>query len=205
MTRIKICGITRLDDAIAAAEAGADALGFVFYEKSPRFISPVQAKTICQQLPPFITCVGLFVDETSAKVLEIADDLHLDLLQFHGDESAQYCEQFSYPWIKALRVKADTHIQETIDDYSKSKGILLDSYVAGIQGGTGTIFDWSLIPKNISKPIILAGGLTVDNVSQAIQACRPYAVDVSGGVEVRKGIKDHDKIKQFIKNVKSSL
>ncbi len=205
MTRIKICGITRLEDAMVAVEAGADALGFVFYKPSPRAITVDQAKNICQHLPPFITSVGLFVNASNNEVLEIANYLHLDLLQFHGEESAEYCKQFNYPWIKALRVQPNSDIEKTINHYSASKGILLDSYVAGVQGGTGTTFDWSLIPKNPSRPIILAGGLTIDNVQEAIQTCRPYAVDVSGGVECSKGIKDHDKIKHFIHNVKNAL
>lgn len=205
VTRIKICGITRIEDAMAAVEAGADALGFVFYKDSPRAITIDQAKNICQQLPPFITSVGLFVNASNNEVLDIANYLHLDLLQFHGEESAEYCEQFNYPWIKAIRVQPDTNIEAAIKNYKTSKGILLDSYVHGVQGGTGTTFDWSLIPQNLSKPIILAGGLTIDNVQQAIQSCRPYAVDVSGGVELSKGLKDHDKIKRFIHNVKNSL
>lgn len=205
MTRIKICGITQVEDAIASVEAGADALGLVFYEPSPRAVTIEQAKKISLNIPPFVTCVGLFVNAPKEKVLDIAHYLHLDLLQFHGEESVEYCNQFNYPWIKALRVQANTNIEEMIDSYSASKGILLDSYIAGIQGGTGTTFDWSLIPKNTNKPIVLAGGLTIDNVQQAIRTCHPYAVDVSGGVESHKGIKDHDKIKRFIHNVKNSL
>lgn len=205
MTRIKICGITRIEDALAAVEAGADALGFVFYEASPRSVSLNQAKKICLQLPPFIATVGLFVNAPAHVVLNTANHLQLSLLQFHGEESEEYCEQFNYPWIKALRIKSDTNIQEAIDRYSASKGILLDSHVAGVQGGTGVTFDWTRIPKHSSKPIILAGGLTIANVQQAIKTCNPYAVDVSGGVEISKGIKDHHKLRSFINNVKNTL
>ena len=205
MTRIKICGITRVEDALAAVEAGADAIGLVFYAASPRAVTLDQAAQICATLPPFITTVGLFVNASYEEVSTISSQLSLGLLQFHGDESPEYCEQFMQPWIKALRVQPTTNIVTMIQPYNKAQGILLDSYVAGIQGGTGSTFDWSLIPQQTDKPIILAGGLTVENVQQAIQIAKPYAVDVSGGVEVTKGIKDHNKMKAFINKVRSSL
>lgn len=204
MARIKICGITRLDDALAAANAGADALGFVFYSPSPRAIEIDQAKKICSSLPPFITKVGLFVNASSQEVFEAINILPLDLLQFHGDELPEYCEQFNKPWIKALRVNTTTNIKKLIELYQQAQGILLDAYVEGIQGGTGSQFDWSLIPSGLNKPIILAGGLTCDNIEQAILQVKPYAVDVSGGVEISKGIKDHNKIKVFIDKVKAT-
>lgn len=205
VTRIKICGITRTEDALTAVEAGADAIGLVFYPASPRNVAIEQATKICRALPPFITTVGLFVNASYQAVTEISTKLSLGLLQFHGDESAEYCEQFKQPWIKALRVQATTNIVEEMRPYNKAQGILLDSYVAGVQGGTGISFDWSLIPQQTDKPIILAGGLTVDNVQQAIQVSKPYAVDVSGGVELAKGIKDPTKIVAFINQVKTAL
>lgn len=204
VTRIKICGITRTEDALAAVEAGADAIGLVFYGASPRNVTIEQATEICQALPPFITTVGLFVNASYQEVSEISAKLSLSLLQFHGEESAAYCEQFTQPWLKALRVQATTNIVEEMRPYSKAQGILLDSYVAGVKGGTGISFDWSLIPQQAAKPIILAGGLTVDNVQQAIQISKPYAVDVSGGVEIAKGIKDPAKIIAFINKVKTA-
>lgn len=205
MTRIKICGITCVEDALAAVEAGTDAIGLVFYAPSPRAVTIDQAAQICKALPPFITTVGLFVNASYEEVSTISSKLSLGLLQFHGEESPEYCEQFNQPWIKALRVQPSTNIIEIMQPYNKAQGILLDSYVAGVQGGTGTTFDWSLIPQQSDKPIILAGGLTVENVQQAIQIAKPYAVDVSGGVEITKGIKDHNKMRAFINKVKSSL
>ena len=199
--RSKICGITRIEDALAAVEAGADAIGFVFYAKSPRAVTLEQARSIIKALPPFVTTVGLFVDASHAELAEILDAVPLDLLQFHGDETAAQCEGWRHPYIKALRVKAGDDIAAACDAYPSASGILLDAYVEGIPGGTGEAFDWSLIPQALSKPIILAGGLTPDNVAEAVARVRPYAVDVSGGVEASKGIKDHAKIHAFIKAV----
>lgn len=205
MTRIKICGITRLEDALIAAEAGADAIGLVFYESSPRAVTINQAKLICEAIPPFITTVGLFVNADKKFVDAVLTEIPLNLLQFHGEEPASYCEQFNRPWLKALRVHANMSINAKIAPYANAQGILLDTYIAGVQGGTGKTFDWSIIPLSINKPLILAGGLTIDNVQLAIQKVKPYAVDISGGVEISKGIKDANKIKAFIKKVKSSL
>lgn len=204
MVRIKICGITTLNDALATASLGADALGFVFYSPSPRAIKIEVAKEICKKLPPFITKVGLFVNADAKEVFEIINTLPLDLLQFHGEETPEYCEQFNKPWIKALRVNTTTNIKQQVEHYHNAQGILLDAYVEGIQGGTGHQFDWSLIPFDLHKPIILAGGLTCYNIEQAINQVRPYAVDTSGGVEIAKGIKDHNKIKLFIDKVKAT-
>lgn len=205
MTRIKICGITRVEDALIAAEAGADAIGLVFYEASPRSVTIDQAKMICKAIPPFVTTVGLFVNASKNLVHQVIAEIPLNLLQFHGEETASYCDQFNCPWIKAIRVHANVDISTEIASYANAQGILLDSYVAGVQGGTGKTFDWSLIPHSITKPLILAGGLTVNNVQQLIKIVKPYAVDVSGGVEVSKGIKDACKMKAFIKKVKNSL
>lgn len=202
--RSKICGITRLEDALAAVDAGADAIGFVFYAKSPRAVSVEQARAIIAALPPFVTTVGLFVNCSRCELTEILEVVPLDLLQFHGDETPEDCDGYHRPYIKALRVQAGDDIAASCRAYSGASGILLDTYVAGVPGGTGEAFDWSLIPQGLSKPIILAGGLTPANVAQAIVQVRPYAVDVSGGVEMSKGIKDHDKIRAFMRAVQGS-
>ena len=196
--RIKICGITRVEDALVAAEAGADAIGLVFYDKSPRAVSIQQARQILAALPPFVTTVGLFVNSSRCELDEILDVVPLDLLQFHGDESAEDCEGFHRPYLKALRVKAGDDVRAQAGLFATAAGILLDTYVTGVPGGTGESFDWSLVPHDLSKPVILAGGLSVANVRAAISQVRPYAVDVSGGVERSKGIKDADKIRSFI-------
>ncbi|MGE7960327.1 phosphoribosylanthranilate isomerase [Pseudomonas sp. NPDC089530] len=202
--RSKICGITRIEDALAAVEAGADAIGLVFYAKSPRAVSVQQARAIIAELPPFVTTVGLFVNASRCELGEILDAVPLDLLQFHGDETPADCEGYHRPYIKALRVKAGDDIAASCAAYARASGILLDTYVEGVPGGTGEAFDWSLVPQGLSKPIILAGGLTAENVGQAIAQVRPYAVDVSGGVEQNKGIKDHAKIRAFIQAVRGS-
>lgn len=202
--RSKICGITRIEDALAAVEAGADAIGLVFYAKSPRAVTVEQARAIIAALPPFITTVGLFVNATRCELNEILEAVPLDLLQFHGDETPADCEGYHRPWIKALRVRPGDDLEASCKAYAKASGILLDTYVAGVPGGTGEAFDWSLIPAKLSKPIILAGGLSADNVAQAIAQVRPYAVDVSGGVEQSKGIKDHRRIKAFMQAVRKT-
>ncbi|MBH3393645.1 MULTISPECIES: phosphoribosylanthranilate isomerase [Pseudomonas] len=202
--RSKICGITRIEDALAAAEAGADAIGFVFYAKSPRAVDVRQARAIIAELPPFVTTVGLFVNASRCELNEILEVVPLDLLQFHGDEAPQDCEGYHRPWIKALRVRPGDDLEAACKLYAGARGILLDTYVAGVPGGTGEAFDWSLVPERLSKPIILAGGLSADNVGQAIAQVRPYAVDVSGGVEQAKGIKDAAKIEAFMRAVKQA-
>lgn len=202
--RSKICGITRVEDALAAAEAGADAIGLVFYPKSPRAVSIQQARAIIAALPPFVTTVGLFVNASRCELGEILDAVPLDLLQFHGDESPHDCAGFHRPWIKALRVRPGDDLQAACRFYQGASGILLDAYVAGVPGGTGEVFDWSLIPQGLSKPVILAGGLTPGNVAEAIAQVRPYAVDVSGGVEAAKGIKDAARIQAFIQAVQGA-
>lgn len=197
--RVKICGITRVEDALAAAAAGADAIGLVFYAKSPRAVDIEQAREILAALPPFVTSVGLFVDAERSELERILASVPLDLLQFHGDESVQQCEAFGRPYIKALRVKAGDDIAAQAARYPSAQGILLDAYVEGVPGGTGEAFDWSLIPQMLSKPLILAGGLRPDNVAEAVSRVRPYAVDVSGGVEASKGVKDVEKVGAFIR------
>lgn len=204
VVRSKICGITRVEDALAAVAAGADAIGLVFYAKSPRAVSVEQARQIVAALPPFVTSVGLFVDIERAELQQILAAVPLDLLQFHGDESLAQCEGYSRPYIKALRVKPGDDIAALMANYPSASGILLDTYVEGVPGGTGLAFDWSLVPAQLPKPVILAGGLTPENVAAAIARVKPYAVDVSGGVEASKGIKDADKVRAFIREVRGS-
>ena len=202
--RVKICGITRLEDALFAARAGADALGFVFYDKSPRHVSARDAAAICVALPPFVGSVGLFVDAPADYVRSTLQSVPLDLLQFHGDESPAYCAQFGKPYLKAVRVHAATDLLKYAADFAAARGILLDAYVPGIPGGTGEAFDWELIPANFPRPVVLSGGLTPANVADAVRQTRPWAVDVSSGVESAKGIKDCDKVALFIANAKLS-
>jgi phosphoribosylanthranilate isomerase len=202
-TRVKICGITRAEDGVVAAKYGADAIGLVFYEKSPRAVNIEQAQTIIQSLPAFVTVVGLFVNAEANMVNNILAKLPIDLLQFHGEESPEYCSNFKKPYIKALRMRSNIELESLIEQYQTAKGILLDSYVKGTKGGTGTVFDWQQVPSNLSKPIIVAGGLTATNVNAAIKALNPYAVDVSGGVESAKGIKDSGKIAEFMRTIDS--
>lgn len=203
VVRSKICGITRIEDALVAADAGADAIGLVFYGKSPRAVSLQQAQAIIAALPPFVTTVGLFVDASSSELSAILDAVPLDLLQFHGDETPDDCERFQRPYIKALRVQPGVDLAAQIALYSAAAGVLLDTFVAGVPGGTGEAFDWSLVPRGLNVPIILAGGLTPDNVRCAIEQVQPYAVDVSGGVEASKGIKDAEKIRAFTRAVRA--
>lgn len=203
-TRIKICGIARAQDALAAAASGADAIGLVFYPASPRAVTAQQAAEIVAVLPPFITTVGLFVDEPASQVERILQEVSLDVLQFHGDETAAFCEQFARPWIKALRVRADTDIGVACREFSAARGLLLDAWQQGVPGGTGKTFDWQLASASLPAEIILAGGLHADNVADAIDAVRPAAVDVSGGVEASPGVKDADKIRRFIAAVRAA-
>jgi len=202
MTRVKICGITRVQDALAAADSGADAIGLVFYERSPRHVSIAQAAHLAGALPPFVTVVGLFVNAEAAFVREVLASVPLDLLQFHGDETQEFCAQFGKPYLKAIRVKAGVDLLQCASDFRSAKGLLLDAHVDGVPGGTGTSFDWTLIPKRLPLPVILSGGLAAGNVAAAIKQVRPYAADVSSGVEASKGIKDAVKIAAFIKEVK---
>jgi phosphoribosylanthranilate isomerase len=200
-TRVKVCGITRQRDAFDAIEAGADALGFVFYDKSPRAVSIEQAAEICRELPAFVTLTALFVDADEQRIRHVLGAVPIDLLQFHGAESPQECERYSTPYIKALRVKPGIDLVQQGARYQRAKALLLDAYKTGVPGGTGETFDWLLIPDSLKKPVILAGGLNSDNIATAIRQVRPYAVDVSGGVEQNKGIKDPLKIQAFIDEV----
>ena len=202
--RVKICGITRLPDLHAACEAGADALGFVFYEESPRHVSIANAAVLLRELPPFVQSVGLFVNAGPAFIESVLQAVPLDLLQFHGDETPADCACFGRPYIKAVRVNRDTDLLKCAADFDTARGLLLDAWVAGVPGGTGERFDWSLIPPDLPKPVILSGGLTPDNVAEAVQRVRPWAVDVSSGVEVSKGVKDAHLIAQFIAKAKEA-
>lgn len=200
-TRIKICGITNVDDALAVVDSGADAIGLVFYDPSPRSVTVEQAAKIVSAIPAFVTTVALFVNAKSRLINQVIDVVRPDLLQFHGDESAAECASYKHDFIKAIRVNDDTNLIQCAKEFNSAKGLLLDTYTKGVPGGTGLSFDWSLIPDNLPMPIILAGGLDADNVSEAIHQVKPFAVDVSGGVEQTKGVKDTTKIKVFVKQV----
>lgn len=202
MTRIKICGITRSEDALACAHAGVDAIGLVFYPPSPRHIAAAQAAAIVRALPPFITTVGLFVNPAAEQVEALLNEVHLDVLQFHGDEPPEFCAGFGIPYLKAIRVKAGVDLVQCAIRYQKAQGLLLDAYVEGTPGGTGQSFDWELIPAGLPMPVILSGGLEPANVADAVRRVRPWAVDVSSGVEASKGIKDAAKIAAFIEGVR---
>ncbi len=200
-TRSKICGITRPEDALAVACQGADAIGLVFYPPSPRNVSIEQAQAVIAALPPFVTTVGLFVDADESEVRNILEWVPLDLLQFHGNEEEVYCRSFGRPYFKAIRMADEVDLNEEAERYASASALLLDSYQKGVPGGTGHAFDWARIPEGLAKPIILAGGLGPENIEEAIRTVRPYAVDVSSGVEAAKGIKDADKIIAFMRGV----
>lgn len=204
VTRIKICGITRAQDALAVAHSGADAIGLVFYERSPRYVSIARAVELVRGLPPFVTTVGLFVNAEPDFVRAVLAAVPLDVLQFHGDESPAYCAQFNRPYLKAIRVRAGVNLLQCAADYGGAQGLLLDAFIEGLPGGTGASFDWGLIPKKLPLPVILSGGLDAQNVAAAIGQVHPYAVDVSSGVEMSKGIKDATKIAAFIYEVKKT-
>ena len=203
--RVKICGLRQADDAVFAAQAGADAIGLVFYPPSPRAVDIAIAVDIARALPPFVSCVGLFVDATAADIDQILSQVPLSVLQFHGKESAQFCEQFQLPWIKAVRMRPDINLHQQRQCYSRAQGLLLDAYKSGVPGGTGDQFDWHRIPADIAVDVVLAGGIHIDNVQQAIQQVKPWAIDVSGGVESHKGVKDRAKIAAFMGQAKPYL
>jgi phosphoribosylanthranilate isomerase len=202
--RVKICGITRAEDAQAAVRMGASAIGFVFWERSPRNISPDKAGEIISMLPAFVTTVGVYVDPVRDWVIETSSRAGLNLLQFHGDEPPDFCRQFSLPYIKAVRVKEGVDLIQYATRHGGAKGLLLDTFVEGAPGGTGQEFDWSLVPRDLRLPLILSGGLHAGNVARAIGQVRPWAVDVSSGVEASRGIKDADKIAAFMRGVRAS-
>ncbi len=203
-TRVKICGITSTRDAHNVCAAGADSIGLVFYEKSPRNVSIAQAKEICDSLPPFVTCVGLFLDASSDFVNSVLTEVKLDLLQFHGLESPEFCDSFSRPYIKAIGmegISSENEFAEIIKQYTNAKGFLVDSHTTGKAGGTGKTFDWENVPQQQQKPIILAGGLNPENIADALQQLNLYGVDLSSGVESKAGIKDPEKIKNLMNEV----
>ncbi|GEM20683.1 N-(5'-phosphoribosyl)anthranilate isomerase [Nitrosococcus oceani] len=202
-TRVKFCGITRREDAIQAIRLGADAIGLVFYPESPRAVSPQQAYQIVRELPPFVTVVGLFVNAASCYLQQILDKVPIDILQFHGEESPEECGYYGRSYIKAIRMAEGVDLPSLARSYESASALLLDAYQAGVPGGTGRAFDWRRIPKNFSKAVILAGGLTPENIAQAVRQVRPYAVDVSGGVERIKGVKDAAKMAAFMRGVDS--
>ena len=201
-TRVKICGLVREADVRSAADLGADAIGFVFYAPSPRVVDIEQARRLCAGLPPFVTSVGLFVDADQDYVRTVLSRVPLDLLQFHGDEPPDYCGAFSRPWVKVIRMRPSTDLAVLVKRYQQGAGLLLDTYDPSTVGGTGRSFDWTLVPEALAPHIILAGGLGPDNVAEAVRRIRPFAVDVSGGVESGKGEKDPVKMAAFIQGVK---
>jgi phosphoribosylanthranilate isomerase len=204
-TRVKICGFTRVEDALCAANLGVDAIGLVFYQNSPRHVSLEQAQAIVAMLPPFVTIVGLFVNAQQDDVSQLIDQLALDVLQFHGDEDQLFCSSFRLPYIKAVRVQQGSDIIQAAQIFNDAQGLLLDAWHPDVQGGTGLQFDWSIIAGDLTQelalPLILAGGLDADNIYTAIETTQPYAVDVSSGVESAKGIKDSLKMTDFLKEV----
>lgn len=202
-TRTKICGITRVADAHAAAEAGADAIGLVFYPPSPRFLGIEQARTLRNSLSPFVTSVALFVNPDRDQVQRVLDEVRPDMLQFHGEETPAFCAAFGVPYIKACRVKEGVDLLEYLRPFSGASGWLADAYVEGYGGG-GTRFDWSVVPARRARPLILSGGLSPQNVGAAIRQVRPWGVDVSSGVEAAPGIKDAERIAAFIAEVRNA-
>ena len=202
-TRIKICGLTRAEDVHAAVEAGADAIGLVFYPPSPRFVAFERAAELAALVPPFVTTVGLFVNPDPTYVRQALAQVPLQLLQFHGDESEAQCATFGRPWIKAARVRPGVDLVEFSACHPSASGLLLDAFVEGYGGG-GKVFDWSLIPERLGRPLILSGGLDPDNVAEAVRRVRPWAVDVSSGVESGKGIKDAALIAAFVAGVRNA-
>ncbi|MHB8255803.1 MAG: phosphoribosylanthranilate isomerase [Acidiferrobacterales bacterium] len=200
-TRVKICGITRLEDALAAADAGADAIGFVFEERSPRFIEPQQARAIALALPPFLTIVGLFVDAPAERIRQVLTEVPLGLLQFHGQEDPGECRQYGRPYLKAVHMRDGSEPQRALRLYQDALALVFDAYSPEAAGGIGRRFDWRWLPQGLGRRLILAGGLTSENVAEAIREVRPFAVDVSSGVECSKGIKDAARIDAFMRSV----
>ena len=203
-TKIKICGITNLKNAREASELGVDALGFVFFSESPRYIEPKKARAIINLLPSFILRVGLFVNAPKEQVLSAISESRVNMLQFHGDEDENFCNQFNLPYIKAISFKDGINLLEYCQQFASSSAILIDTYSQKMRGGTGKTFNWDLIPKQLPLPLIIAGGLDSKNVSSLIDSVKPYGVDVSGGVELDKGIKDHNMMKNFVLGVNNA-
>ncbi len=202
-TRIKICGLTREEDVDAVVAAGADAIGFVFYPPSPRYVTPARAAELVRRIPPFVEVVGLFVNEVPEAVHAVCEQVPINLLQFHGDEDPAYCRRFGRPYLRAARVRPGLDLVEFAGSFPESRGLLLDAFVEGYGGG-GHVFDWTLIPPGLPGFLVLSGGLTAANVGDAVRRVRPAAVDVSSGVEMGKGIKDHAKIAAFVAAVRAA-
>lgn len=196
--RIKFCGITRLEDALRAVDLGVDALGLVFYKKSARSVSLEQAKKIRFALPPFVSVTALVVDESETAIQQLVQRLSPDLIQFHGNESNAFCQRFAVPFIKAIRVKNPQQLHQSLLEFPAAAGLLLDTYKPQQQGGTGSVFNWDWIPQEVDKPLILAGGLTPDNVQEAITKVNAYGVDVSSGIESAPGVKDASLMRAFV-------
>ena len=203
-TRVKICGITRPEHARAAAGAGADAIGLVFYEPSPRYVSRDRARAVCEALPPLVSVVGVFVNPEPREIEAAVESLPVDLLQFHGEEPPELCAEAGRPYVKAVRVRNRDDIVEAGTRYTDARALLLDAHHDALWGGTGSRFDWNVVPDDVGRPIVLAGGLTPENVAGAIRAVRPFAVDVSGGVESAPGEKDARRMERFMKEVASA-
>jgi phosphoribosylanthranilate isomerase len=203
MTRVKICGITRVEDGLVAARAGADAIGLVFVAGSPRHVSLERAREIAHALPPFVATVALFVNPTVDEVEAVLNRVRPDFLQFHGEETPDFCRGFGVPWLKAFRVRPGVDLLQSAAPHGDARGWLLDAWSAAAHGGTGERFDWNLIPPDLPRPVVLAGGLTPANVAEAVRRVRPWAVDVSSGVEAEKGIKDAALIAAFIKEARN--
>jgi phosphoribosylanthranilate isomerase len=203
-TAVKICGVTREEDALTAARCGAHAIGLVFYRPSPRYVEPHVAAGIVRALPPFVTPVGLFVNAEADEVRSIASEVGVQVLQFHGSETPGFCLQFDMPYLKAVRVRPGVDLLQYARDFHGAKALLLDAFQDALHGGTGATFDWALIPPSLPLPIVLSGGLTPQNVGEAIRRVKPAAVDVSSGVEASKGIKDPAKIAAFISGVRNA-
>lgn len=202
--RVKICGITRVEDALLASELGAHAIGLVFHPGSPRCVSAEQASQIARAVPAFTTVVGLFVNAEPANIRRLLDSVPLDLLQFHGNETPADCQLYGRRYVKAVRMAPEVDLVKYATDFHEAAGLLLDAHVAGAWGGTGQKFDWSSVPAGLSRPVILSGGLNPDNVAAGIRTLRPAAVDVSSGVESGPGIKDPDKLKAFIREAQNA-
>ncbi|MFN0303344.1 MAG: phosphoribosylanthranilate isomerase [Burkholderiales bacterium] len=209
-TRIKICGITTPRDALAAARAGADAIGLICYPPSPRFVAPQRAKDITDAVPPFVARVAVFVNPTESEVAAVIETARIDMIQFHGDEDPRFCASFGVPYLKAARMRPDLDLLEYLAPYTQAAGWLLDTYREDKYGGIGAAFDWGLIPGGLARPIILSGGLDIANVREGVQRIHPWAVDVSSGVEVElngtgvKGEKDHFKMARFVAEVRDA-
>tara|TARA_Y100000588_G_scaffold358045_1_gene415839 strand:+ start:474 stop:1160 length:687 start_codon:yes stop_codon:yes gene_type:complete len=202
--RVKICGVTSVEDAAAAVRCGADAIGLNFFEPSPRYVHPDRAREIARVLPPFISRVGVFVNAADRYVEQVTGLVGLDLLQFHGDETPAQCERFGRAYLKSIAVRPGSDVEAVFEAYSSASGVMLDAWHEQLRGGSGETFDWSLVPGNPSLPIVLAGGLNVDNVSRAVTQVRPFAVDVCGGVELSRGVKDVGKMAAFVHAVRET-